>query len=530
MDYKLSPALHKLAEIYRQEAEFSYPTDIPKIQVDTMVAKIAKAYEKVRYAVDYKEEHLLRRNAIGRILKRNYLWQQTNQKQVAESLLEELIRAGHLPNNTLPESIIEQVANVLSKYRNLTHCLEEHTDRKTRGDLSNWLVDLSAVEIESYVASVKRERALLETYYRYVRERIDIKKIQLSEHDIDVQVFIASHTTLLKSDPAAISYDLLHRYEPRWQYLSESECSTIASSLVEIKKRIDTELAGSLAYQLSHTIKPYAVYFSILADTLLNTEKESLFFDIPQLEKEITQTCEARYGQARRKLRIGAINAIIYIFATKIGLAFVTEIPYDLFILGHINYLPLVANVVFHPMVMFGIAAFTRVPNEKNTHAIVLGIKNILYSLDDSKILHVFKRSAQAGSAASFSIAIIYALLYIIIFGTLITILSSLGFNIVSGFLFVFFLTLISFFGIRIRNSARSLMVLKRKENIITLLFDLISIPLIRVGRWISIRSSKINIFIFLFDYIIENPVKIIIKGIESGVLFIKEKKEEVDS
>lgn len=529
MDYKLSPALHKLAEIYKQEAAFSYPTDVPKIQVDTMVAKIAKAYEKVRYAVDYKEEHLLRRNAISRILKRNYLWQQTDLKKVSESLIEELIRAGHVPNNTLPETVIDDVAHVLKRYHTLTHCLEGLVDKKTRGKLAHWLVDLSAVEIESHIASVKRERALLETYYRYVRERIDIKKANVPEHELDVQMFIACHTTLLRSDPAAITYDLLHRYEPRWQHLSESECSTIAPALVEIKKHIDDELAGSLAYQLTQTLKSYAVYFSIIADTLRASEKDGLFFDVPRLEKEITHACEDRYKLARKKLRISALNAIIYIFATKIGLAFVIEVPYDLFILGHINYIPLVANVVVHPAIMFAIAAFTRVPNQKNTQAIIAGIKNILYKLEDTKILHVYKRSAQSGSTSSKSVAVIYSLVYLLSFGIIISILSSLGFNIVSGFLFVFFLTLISFFGIRIRNQARSLVVLKRKENIITLLFDLISVPLIRVGRWISIRSSKINIFIFLFDYIIENPVKLIIKAIESGVLFIKEKRDEVD-
>ena len=42
----------------------------PRLQVSELISKMAFFYEKIRNTVDYKEDHLLRKNAIARILKR----------------------------------------------------------------------------------------------------------------------------------------------------------------------------------------------------------------------------------------------------------------------------------------------------------------------------------------------------------------------------------------------------------------------------------------------------------------------------
>ncbi len=43
------------------------------LEVDALVSSAAKFYEKVRYLIDYREEHTIRRSAIERILKRRVL-------------------------------------------------------------------------------------------------------------------------------------------------------------------------------------------------------------------------------------------------------------------------------------------------------------------------------------------------------------------------------------------------------------------------------------------------------------------------
>jgi len=70
--------------------------------------------------------------------------------------------------------------------------------------------------------------------------------------------------------------------------------------------------------------------------------------------------------------------------------------------------------------------------------------------------------------------------------------------------------------------------MIKRRQNIIMILFDFLSLPIIRVGSWLAKKTSKINIFMFLMDFIIEAPFKVITETIEEWVVYQREKKDEI--
>src|SRR3989338_2193188 len=87
---------------------------IPAIHVDEVASKIAKFYEQIRNVVDYREEHLLRKNSIFRALQRSILLDNHDSSRIAESLTKEIIRSGHLPNNAIPESAITRVSQLVA--------------------------------------------------------------------------------------------------------------------------------------------------------------------------------------------------------------------------------------------------------------------------------------------------------------------------------------------------------------------------------------------------------------------------------
>ena len=526
--YEISRKTWDLLQTYINEENFKIPSHIPKIQVELLASKLAFAYEKIRYAIDYKEEHLLRRHAIERTIKRNYLWKKDLTK-LAKELIQELIRGGYLKNNYISETKIDEVALILKKYTILISNLETKQDPKKK-ELISWLLGLASVEIEYCLASHLPQLKLLENFYNSIKDKLVFQNLDIDERSKNIQIFIACHLSLLKSDPLTIHYHLLQLYVPSWHKQNQLELKTLASQLNSLKSLIDANFKNPLADQLSKTIKNEAVYFNILNDLISqNTSQiEKLLYSVSATETAIEKICNQKYKTAKRKLHRSTINSIIYIFTTKIILAFIIEVPYDYLLLGAISIPPLVANIAFHPLLMFGIATSTRVPSQKNTQAIVAAIKKIIYSQNTDKIIFQIKKTRRTGSIRQVITFILYSSLFFLTFGFIITWLSKFGFNLASGFLFVFFLTIISFFGIRIRNSARELFVLKRKENVITFIFDLLTLPLIRVGHFISIHSSKVNVLIFLFDYIIENPFKGIIRSIESGIFFIKQKKEEI--
>src|SRR5574337_1010627 len=104
---KISDLLHAI--------EPPKPVEVPegsRITVHAAVSRFAVLYEKIRTAVDYKDDHLLRKAAIVRILKRQ-LALETDANVIAMQLIRELIAARYLPNATLPESLADQAAIVV---------------------------------------------------------------------------------------------------------------------------------------------------------------------------------------------------------------------------------------------------------------------------------------------------------------------------------------------------------------------------------------------------------------------------------
>ena len=79
------------------------------------ISRVASVYEKIRNAIEFKDEHLLRKNAIERMLKRR-IYTEEKKVKLGNLLISELIRAKYLPNNEIPERVIEEVDNIIEKY------------------------------------------------------------------------------------------------------------------------------------------------------------------------------------------------------------------------------------------------------------------------------------------------------------------------------------------------------------------------------------------------------------------------------
>lgn len=524
--------IEHLARIY--EGPFGielYKDREPKIKLNYLTSKMALLYEKVRYSVDYKDDHLLRRSAIERITKRIITLQRKEPNIIAETLLHELIRAQYLPNESIPEDKTPDIANIIQKYITLIDYLSTRYGKSDLKEYHNFVWECLASEIEESLMPPTREDALVETLYRIVKERVDIRNFTTTEKERNIQIYIALHRNIIKSDETLLRYYLFTFYFSDWHSAGTETILKVADSFPRLIQAIDGQIKHPLGEILQKKLHNLSVYFILLNDIMAENRdhlKRTLSYT-NQLEDETKKACNKRYATARKKLRTGAIRSIIYIFMTKVLVAVAVEVPYDLFFLKEIHYPSVAVNILFPPFLMALIIITTRVPKEKNTKAIIEGVKKLVYGDELKPIVAKFRRSAQFGSASWIFINSFYLILYLITFGVVIYILQSLHFSIVSSFLFILFLTLISFFGIRLRLGARELNVLGRNENIITFIFDLFTLPIIRAGRWISLNSKRINLFIFLLDNFIEAPYKFIVSSFEEITSFVKDKKEEVD-
>src|SRR3989338_4469501 len=112
-----------------------------KLTVSQTVSFLALVYEKVRNAIEYREDHLIRRAAIERILKRR-LSLNPNGKNEAENVLRELMWARYFPNGSLGQTDIHYVQKIIDSFIDVRKKILVGRNYKHRQYLSNYLFEL----------------------------------------------------------------------------------------------------------------------------------------------------------------------------------------------------------------------------------------------------------------------------------------------------------------------------------------------------------------------------------------------------
>ncbi|MCK5027865.1 MAG: hypothetical protein KAS07_05595, partial [Candidatus Pacebacteria bacterium] len=140
----------------------------------------------------------------------------------------------------------------------------------------------------------------------------------------------------------------------------------------------------------------------------------------------------------------------------------------------------------------------------------------------------IILQAGKTKSAWKYITGMLYLIIFILSFGTILWILNQLHFNFLGIAFFLFFLTFVSYFGLRIRFISRRWLINTNEQKFLSFVWDLFTLPIISLGRWLAIKFASINIFVFILDFIIEAPFKIVLKAIDTFVHFVKEKKDEI--
>jgi hypothetical protein len=504
-------------------------TDEDVISVSENVSVAVSVYETVRNTLEYDEEHLLRRNAIRRILKRRL--GESHSKEFASKLIRELIWARYVPNHKIPSSMIGTVGDVLDKYKLLFAGLDgESRDEPKQYE---WLLDVLSTEIEYVMGPPCVDEALASYAYQALKERVKWATKMVEPADQDLQLYIAVHRAVLKSNEATLRYRLLTLYYPKWRTAQAGDAvvKEIAMHFRKVYESIEEAMNHQSADAIFRFVRRHAIVFHLLSDVIQDNPKafssavQSL--DKKAVDRAISAAADVRYAGFRSRLTRTVFRATFFLLLTKTILAFLVEYPYELFVLSTTDYLPLAVNILFPPFLLATIGLSVRVPKKKNTAKILEEIHAFLGMGED--VHFAFKQKAPWTHGLLWGIfQTLYILAFFgVIFG-IVNILQTLAFNVVSIVFFLFFLSLVAYFGIRIRNTRRELVVIDSSHSPWLIVGDILFLPLIRAGRWIALRAPRVNIFLFFFDFIIEAPFKAAVEVIENWFAFLKEKREEI--
>lgn len=529
--------------------------DTPKISVSEMISKLSFVYEKIRNAVDYEEDHLLRKNAIIRILKRQVMIEgvlkESNSEQLATHLLAELIRAGYLPNNKLPETKIKETALLLEKYIRLkNHSVAQiNAQLNLKTDLNQakiligekntmvgWLLSLAACEIEENFDLNRVKHAVVSSMFGILSKNLELPASLPYQEDLEIQTYLSISRVFMRYDEAMLSLVLFKYYNASWagaekDNLSDQEIINIASTLAVLKNRIDEQLTHPLVKQLDRLVKVYSLYYNILLENV-QSDPVKAFEDLSRDENKfignIRKTCAAKYHRENNRLWRKALRSIIYIFLTKSIFVFLIEVPAIKWFNEPLNITSLIINVSFPAVLLFLIVLLSRTPDKKNTEKIVSGVKEIALVGMGRKQSILIRAPKRRHGATDFFFNFLYTAAFFASSYGILKVLAWANFNWVSMIIFMFFLAFVSFFSIIVTKDIKDLIIVEKRENLIGFLLDLFYMPIIAVGKWLSEKASKVNVFVFFFDFIIEAPFKIFVEIAEDWTRYVKERKDNM--
>ncbi len=470
------------------------------------VGRLAVVYEIARNAMEYRADHLVRRAAIARILRRQLLFG-TPTKDIAEQLLLELQWALYLTEveeNKVSKGEIEKILEIYSE-----QLLKPVVPK-------DWLIGLISAEIEEKLnPNVDYHRFTTFAFHTFKN------KIQLREEaDMDLLLYVAVDMAYSQSDDEQVSYHLykLIRSQADEQHVIED---TWRHHVLTKKNRLLLTLVAFVRRNSGPLVLLRDMYF------YKPNEFVGVFSDRAAFDTLAKDTLAIQLQQLQTRIRNATIRSLLYVFLTKMLVVLLIEIPLERYF-GHVQYLKIAVNVAIPVFVMWLLTASVRIPNSNQQTKLVAATWEIIQRFgtegQPGETLLALKERPGVRSSLNY---VFYLLLFALTFIGITWLLRLFGYGIINQAVFLFFLCVVAFFAYRIRQTTLVYQFRSRGRSSSSFL-DILLLPTVVVGGWLSTGVSKLNFLAFAFDVVLEAPFKLVLKFLDNWFTFLSRKKDEV--
>lgn len=495
------------------------------LHVNPIIAEVATWYEKVRNAMDYHEEEVILRAAIERILKRRLLFGGSG-KTLAIPLVRELMWARYFPNDSIFETHIAEITQTIDRYLRLWQMVVERHEIPIQ-KLDTFIYQVLSSEIAMRLKPNQKKEMMTNFVYHILKDNVTIADGTAKVKD--VQVFIAVRKAFAKDDSAFLRYHLFCQY---FGQVTDETIAKISRNFQNGYEEIEQQLSYPFRHRITAYIKKQIPSFLILEDILLEQREdtEKLLISPKELTELVAIKCKKRYASIVSKVHRAIIRSFAFILLTKTFFAFAIEGTFETIFYGRILWTTMTANIAIPPVIMLIAALFIRTPNQQNTLRILQHIEVLLYDPSPriGKPLQLQAKKQQKNTMLDVIFSVLWFVAFLVSFGFVISALTFFKFNIVSQGIFLFFLALVAFFIYRIYQTANTYNVVV-KQNVLTPLIDFFLLPFAQVGRYLSETVSHANVFLFIFDFLIETPFKTMFGFFEEWFFFLQSKRDYLE-
>ena len=529
---------------YQMDWQYKHQAVISPLEVDELASSIAKAYEKVRKVVDWKEENLLRRNAIERILKRRLVSElyginilPVTAKEISEPIVLELMRSGYFDNGHIAKRQVKDVENILNKYIQVmsrSRLASQKSDKHIKGKMSfyTWLIEIAACEIEEVLAPAYKENALLNlmTNLLYQRTKI-IPNDRIDNLEKLIQTYIGVQRTLYNFDEPIVAYNVIKIRYPYWLKEDADSVNKIVETAEEIYQQIEADLESKDGKQFFKLCTKYDAAYRIVGDLLEEIDDQpQKVLNILADEEKVDQIIDKTYADRKKSLKGRLFRSAIYstlsIFVAGGFSFFVFEGPVARLAGKEFSLLALFVDLLIPSLVMFILVIIIRPPPDKNLIVVKKEVKKILYKQDKDDVYEInFNKKKNKIAQAIF--LLLSAVAGSISLWAVFWVFKVAKVPWTSMYIDVINVAMVVFAAMAVREKSKEITI-EDRGNFAEFLVDLFSIPLAKLGQWFSQKWKEYNVVAALFTALVDTPFSALISLIEDWRNFLKERSSEI--
>jgi hypothetical protein len=542
--HELSDLMKSYLQEYKQGIAYEQGAVVSPIEVDELASKLAKLYEKVRRIIDWKEENLVRRTAIERILKRTLLSELSgigpnslDPDKITEPLIMEMIRSGYFSKGRVSKNKIPLAKESLAKYIYILN--QSPVTQKTAGlnikekvNFYNWILEIAACEIEEILEPAFKENALMIFMTSTLYERLKIKpKVVMTDEEILVQTYIAVHRSLFSLDAPIITYNLIKYYYPRWFENNQDFISEFTQNIEQIKQRLEVDLEDSRGKEFFKICDRYDAAFLIIGDVMKEIEDEPEQIETKLSNKSslfelIEQVYTRRLSTLKQRLYRSAVYSTLSIFVAGIVSFIIFEGPIAEWLGNGFSWFALVIDLGIPSALMFLLVITIKGPGSDNLARVKAEIQKIVYQLDEQEVYEInFEKKSNWLIQAFFSLlsligGVVGAYAVYMIFKIANVPWTSIYIDTIN-------VAMVVFAAMVIRHKAQELAI-QDSGGVLTMMLDFFYLPLAKLGQWFSEKWKEYNIVSVFFSALIDAPFSMVVSLIEDWRAFLRDRRSEI--
>jgi len=474
------------------------------------IGKLARVYEIARNALEYRADHLVRRAAIERILRREVALGYSEDEQ-AEDLLTELKWAMYMTEVEERKVPKEQVTEILKRYTMALSSREVSRD---------WVIGVASAEIEEKLNPNTDYHQFTNFAFHALKSRVQMPAVE----NVDLVLFVAVDKVYSQSDDQQVSYHLFKLIRGQTQDEANAEkvlIETWRHYMAAVKSPVFNVVSAFVRKQMAPLVLLRDVYFAA------PTEFVNIISDGNKFTQVAWEVLEDQLSMMQGRIRTATVRSLVYVFLTKMLLVFLLELPVERALVGQVEYLSLGINLAFPVVFMWLLAATIKLPEKSVQERLVARSWQVVADFESKpERSEVLYRTAEGAKTKFVVYYIFYALLFMLTFLVIAGVLIGLGFNLANIVVFLFFLCVVSFFAYRIKQTSQMYSYNPKatgRSNFV----EAVMLPIVVVGRLLSSGVSRLNFLVFIFDFVLEAPYKIILKFLDNWLAFLSRKQEE---